>query len=168
MPKAMPKWRESNTLNNWFNSLFSGAIDEYAQTPEFEAKVLKDTGITDFKNTPLVDAAMGFSTDALKNTPLSSGHSGAIIKNAVKSHPFKTAGIVGGGLANIAGLTDNDKIGGQLIGAGIGTAIPWLLGANPSTKILAGLAGGTLGSLFDKLRASQEQDYNQNSYIQNN
>lgn len=98
---------------------------------------------------------------------LTAGAGGDVIRNAIRSHPFKTAGIVGGGIANIAGLTDNDKVGGQIAGLAGGAFLPLVLGAaSPSTYILGSLAGGTLGSLFDKLRARQEQDYNQNAYIQ--
>ncbi len=125
-------------------------------------------------NTDLADASMNVLNDIdlrkkaiQEKGALAAGAGGDVIRNAIRSHPFKTAGIVGGGIANIAGLTDNDKVGGQLAGLAGGAVIPWLLKASsPSTYILSSLAGGTLGSLFDKLRASQEQDYNQNAYIQ--
>ena len=76
-----------------------------------------------------------------------------------------TAGLLGvGGAANLAGLFDNDKIGGQLGGlAGAGAlahfaapslGIPAL---DPQTQIAIALAGGGLGALFDNMRAKKEQ-----------
>ena len=82
----------------------------------------------------------------------------------VKAHPGMSIGLGLGGAANLAGLLDNNKIGGQLIGAGLGgTAahfIPKLLGATPLSvpaQVAIGLGGGTLGALFDTLRANKEQ-----------
>jgi hypothetical protein len=82
------------------------------------------------------------------------------------AHPFMTAGLGLTGAANIGGLFDNDKIGGQLIGgAGAGLAghylLPKLLGhaVSPQAQVLMGLGGGALGSLFDKLRQNKEDQY---------
>jgi hypothetical protein len=96
------------------------------------------------------------------------GNTLGMVGSAVQAHPWATAGLGAMGLANISGLVDDDKIGGQLVGglgAGIGSA---LAGVSPMTSIALGLGGGTLGSLFDKLRAKKEAEqqamYQQQSY----
>lgn len=108
-----------------------------------------------------VDLGGGKTGNALKNTL------GAVGAN-IKAHPVQAAGLGALGVANIAGLTDDDKIGGQLVGGLAGGVIPALMGANPTTAIALGLGGGTLGSLFDKLRAKKEAEqkavYQEQSY----
>lgn len=86
--------------------------------------------------------------------------------NAAAEHPFYTAGLVGAGVGNIAGLTDNDKYGGQIGGLGLGGLGAYLLsragvGVNPYVGTMMTLGGGALGSLFDKLRARKEQEQEQ-------
>ena len=82
----------------------------------------------------------------------------------VKAHPFKSAAIGGLGLTNVAGLFDNKNIAGQLVGAAGGTAIPFAINALSEApvfgvpgKIMFGLGGGALGSLFDKLMAKKQE-----------
>lgn len=82
---------------------------------------------------------------------------GTVAKTYIGQHPFQTAGLAGLGLANLGGLTDNDQFGGQLIGAGLG-GLASTLAANPMMKAALTMGGGTLGSLFDKLRAQKEQE----------
>lgn len=84
--------------------------------------------------------------------------------NYVKSNPATTAALGLGGAANLAGLLDDNGIGGQLLGAGLGGAASFLapkaLDMAPlptQTKIALTLAGGGLGSLFDTLRSKKEQ-----------
>ena len=112
--------------------------------------------------------------DAAKTNPLSfkkldGGGSGigttlGLGWDKVKAHPVKSAAIGGLGLTNLAGLFDNNKIAGQLIGAGAGTALPFLLNSVAGTKfgvpakVMSGLGGGALGSLFDMLMAKKEQE----------
>lgn len=81
------------------------------------------------------------------------------------ANPWGAAGLGLGGIANIAGLFDNDKVAGQLGGAGLGIGGALLankLGAGLSNPAIAGITLGTgaLGSLFDTLRANKEK-YNQ-------
>ena len=108
-----------------------------------------------------VDLGNGITGNSLKNTL---GMTGA----AIKANPWKSAGLGLLGAGNIAGLVDDDKIGGQLVGglgAGVGSA---LAGASPLTSIAFGLGGGFAGSLFDKLRAKREAEqqamYQQQNY----
>ena len=82
---------------------------------------------------------------------------GTLAKTYIGQHPFQTAGLAGLGLANLGGLTDNDQFGGQLIGAGLGGLASTMTG-NPMLKAAITMGGGTLGSLFDKLRAQKEQE----------
>lgn len=82
----------------------------------------------------------------------------------IKQHPWASAGLGIGAAANIAGLVDNDKIGGQLIGGAAGAAIPALLmkgglmKSNPLLGLGISLGGGALGSLYDMLRAKKEEE----------
>ena len=70
------------------------------------------------------------------------------------------------GLHILAGLFDNSKVGGQLVGLGAGAGLgykvlPMLMqNVSPQAKILATLGGGTLGALFDSLRQKQENEMN--------
>lgn len=82
---------------------------------------------------------------------------GTVAKTYIGQHPFQTAGLAGLGLANLGGLTDNDQFGGQLVGAGLGGLASTMTG-NPMLKAAITMGGGTLGSLFDKLRAQKEQE----------
>lgn len=108
-----------------------------------------------------VDLGNGVTGNSLKNTLGMAG-------SAIKAHPLAAAGMGAMGAANIAGLVDDDKIGGQLVGGLAGGVIPAMMGANPMTAIALGLGGGTLGSLFDKLRAKKELEqqsmYQQQEY----
>lgn len=108
-----------------------------------------------------VDLGDGITGNSLKHTL-------GMIGSNVKTHPYLSAGIGAMGAANIAGLVDDNKIGGQLVGGLAGGVIPAMMGANPMTAIALGLGGGTLGSLFDKLRAKKEAEqqtmYQQQEY----
>lgn len=82
-----------------------------------------------------------------------------ILHDWIGEHKLKTLGYGLGGTMNLAGLTDNDKFGGQIggaaLGAGLGSLgfLPGGIGAVP-----AAMFGGAIGSLFDKLRAKREQE----------
>ena len=108
-----------------------------------------------------VDLGNGVTGNSLKNTL-------GMAKSAIKANPWQSAGLGALGVANIAGLIDDDKIGGQLVGGLAGGVIPAVMGANPMTAIALGLGGGTLGSIFDKLRAKKELEqqsmYQKQSY----
>lgn len=82
---------------------------------------------------------------------------GTVAKTYIGQHPFQTAGLAGLGLANLGGLTDNDQFGGQLIGTGLG-GLASIMTDNPMARAAITMGGGTLGSLFDKLRAQKEQE----------
>jgi hypothetical protein len=84
------------------------------------------------------------------------------VGQAIKAHPFKAAGLGVLGAANISGLMDDDKVGGQLVGGLGGAALPMLMtklgmaAPTPIGKLAMVMGGGALGSLFDKLRAKKE------------
>jgi hypothetical protein len=82
----------------------------------------------------------------------------------VKAHPVKSTAIGLLGAGNVAGLLDNSKIFGQLAGAGAGVGIPFAVNAIAKKpifgvpgKVMFGLGGGALGSLFDVLMAKKEE-----------
>ena len=113
----------------------------------------------------IADLNASTNNPAIIGNSMSLGSAGKIALGAAKAHPFKAAGLVGSGLANIGGLTDNDKFGGQLAGLGLGGLGAHLLAAqNPYAAAMMTLGGGTLGSLFDKLRARKEQEQAQAYY----
>lgn len=86
------------------------------------------------------------------------GQLGKLGLGAASAHPFLAgAGALTTGM-NLAGLTDNDKFGGQLGGAALGGLASWGFGLKPGYAYLATAAGGALGSLFDKLREKREQE----------
>lgn len=104
------------------------------------------------------------SLDAMFNDPFKkgSGNAGSIIKAYIGAHPVKAAAGAGLGLANISGLTDNDYYGGQLAGLAAGGLGSAFLGSGFSPMLT--MAGGALGSLFDKLRQRQAENNRQSQY----
>ena len=142
-------------------------------TPEFTSSLIDAS-----PNYPkiLLNAAKNIGTSSkLENSfalPLATKNSMSailpVLGNQITSHPFATAGLTLGTGANIAGLVDNKYIGGQLAGGGLGVLgaylIPQLLKTTPAPMaiVASALGGGTLGSLFDKLR--EQIDSQQNSY----
>lgn len=118
-----------------------------------------------FKNPTMLKLAKWLNSNSKKPMKMNPkgvtiGEIGKMGLGAASAHPFFTgAGALTTGM-NIAGLTDNDKFGGQLGGAALGGLISYLQGFNPGYAYLATTAGGALGSLFDKLRAKREQEAN--------
>ena len=116
-----------------------------------------------FKNPTMLKLANWLNSNSekpMKMNPdgVTIGEMGKMGLGAASAHPFLTgAGALTTGM-NIAGLTDNDKFGGQLGGAALGGLGSYLAGLNPGYAYLATTAGGALGSLFDKLRAKREQE----------
>lgn len=93
--------------------------------------------------------------------------------NWARQHPGHAIGYGLLGAGNIAGLFDNSKIFGQLAGAGAGVGIPFAVNAIAKKpifgvpgKVMFGLGGGALGSLFDVLMAKKEQEQEQQMYQQ--
>lgn len=88
-----------------------------------------------------------------------------VMKDWFANNKGRALGYGMGGAMNIAGLTDNDKFGGQLLGGALGAGLgyfdvmPGGMGAVP-----AALLGGSIGALFDKLRAKREQNSQYNPY----
>ena len=83
-----------------------------------------------------------------------------------KKHPRAALGTGTLGVANVAGLTDNDKVLGQGIGTALGAAAPAIISKITGSPVDIGtlgrvnlaMGGGTIGSLFDILRAKKEQE----------
>lgn len=130
--------------------VYGGAIDQAAKNP---LSFTKDIALGNDVNTSGIGTTLKLGWDK------------------VKAHPFKTAGFGLLGGANVAGLLDNNKIAGQLIGAGAGTALPFAINAMSNTpvfgvpgKIMFGLGGGALGSLFDTLMANKEKQQQYGGY----
>ena len=84
----------------------------------------------------------------------------------MKANPLASVGTGLNAAANIGGLLDNDKLLGQVAGTALGAFAPGLLGKVVSKNIVASpllranlaMGGGTIGSLFDVLRAKQEEE----------
>ena len=113
-----------------------------------------------------------FSTATVRSTtiPLKDG-----TEQIIEASPFKdTMGIVGQNIAanpgaafgtalntgaGIAGLLDNDKFGGQLLGTAAGAIIPAALKMKlgPLAAYNTAMIAGNLGALFDTLRAKSKR-----------
>ena len=113
-------------------------------------------------NNPFSAGKLTVGGKQVANTGL--GTTAGLALNKMKAHPFKTLGLGALGATNVAGLFDNNKIGGQLAGTVIGGATPFLMNKFMNTKFgLPGklgfaMLGGGVGSLFDKLMAKKEQE----------
>lgn len=92
------------------------------------------------------------------------GVTGKLAGDWIKHNKLKAAGLGATGLMNVGGLFDNDQLIGQIAGLGGGFAagkfLPKVFDAKPFTgsgMAFATMAGGALGSLFDKLVANKKQ-----------
>ena len=139
------------TLRNTYDKL----IDEASKNP------------LSFKR----DVNLGTGADGKPINLSGAGVTANLALDKIKAHPWKTAGLGVGVGTNLAGLFDNPNIAGQLVGAGAGTAVPFLLNKFAGTniggygKLMSGLIGGGVGSLFDKLMANKaEQQQYQGQY----
>jgi hypothetical protein len=95
----------------------------------------------------------GQKTSALGNTA-------KLLGANIKAHPWITAGTALNAGGNLAGLFDNDKMLGQILGTAAGAIVPSALGMGLSPLAAANVAMGTgnLGALFDTLRSKSEQE----------
>lgn len=95
----------------------------------------------------------GQKTSALGNTA-------KLLGANIKAHPWATAGTALNAGGNLAGLFDNDKMLGQLVGTAAGAIVPSALGMGLSPLAAANVAmgAGNLGALFDTLRSKQEEN----------
>lgn len=114
--------------------------------------------------TQSADAKMAGKTAKSKTGELFTKLKGSAPVAFMKAHPYQSAGLGILGGANVAGLFDNDKVGGQLGGAALGALadIPLhaLAGTTGVNLAWAPMVGGAIGSLFDKAReakANQKQ-----------
>lgn len=92
---------------------------------------------------------------------------GGMLWSNVKAHPWQTAGTGLNAAGNIAGLIDNDKLLGQVLGTAGGALLGTKgLGLGPLGVANTAMLGGNLGSLFDVLRSKKEQEdqYQQQYY----
>jgi hypothetical protein len=93
------------------------------------------------------------------------GETASELMGAIGRHPLRALGTTIGVGSNIAGIFDNKKFLGQGVGLGLGAAAGYILpkftGLGPYGALNLTLAGGALGSLFDKLRAKREQEKEQ-------
>ena len=105
--------------------------------------------LSKFGATDIGDAGVS----ALASDPWHNGNAGTLFKGYAGAHPMKTLAGAGLGLANVSGLMDNDYWGGQALGALAGGLGSQFLGKGFSPMMT--MAGGAVGSLFDKLREKQ-------------
>lgn len=101
------------------------------------------------------------------------GRTAKIGAGIVKAHPWQSLGAAAGTAGSLAGLFDNDKVGGQLIATGLGAAIPAIagMGLSPLTAYTVATGAGSLGALFDTLRSKKAderaamQKYGREEYV---
>ena len=120
------------------------------------------------------DAQLANAEKILKNTTqmqdISNGVSpmqlGQLGLGAMGRHPLKAIALGSSIAGNLGGLTDNDKMGGQIGGLALGGLGSYALNAmgvpmNPYTMAMLTSGAGNLGALFDKLRARKEMEQSQ-------
>ena len=142
-------------------------LPEDMWTPETLATLqggVMDSALTPFSMTKNVDIPYTLKDGTAKSLKMSPfDNTLGIVGSNIAAHPVATLGTAANLGMNVSGLFDNDKFGGQLVGGIAGAALPKLFGMNlgPLGMINAAGIGGTLGSLFDKLREkrAQEQQY---------
>lgn len=135
-----------------------------AQWGAAQANPLKrNVPIGDIGGVPMADALSEAGLDASVGNVSGLGTTMGALGQNIKAHPMMSAGIGILGAGNIAGLFDDNKIGGQLAGGIAGGVLPGLLGstAGPAGRAMMALGGGQLGALFDKLRAKKELEQQQ-------
>lgn len=127
-----------------------GAFNEEALTASLTKKGLKPERIAEqvAKQKALGDISDGVTLSQL----------GGLAGGAIQAHPIKSLALAGSAAGNIGGLFDDNKIGGQLGGAVLGGLAGNALGFNPA---MSAMAGGNLGTLFDKLRTQKELEKQQ-------
>lgn len=138
---------------NAFRTAYAG-LDKGLDSTGASA-LLKQFGATDMGQAGI---------DNLTADPWNNGNAGTLLKGYAGAHPMKTAAGVGLGLANISGLMDNDYWGGQALGALAGGLGSRYIGKSFSPMLT--MAGGAVGSLFDKLREKQKSANQQQYYRQ--
>ena len=151
------------------------AFNDYTRLVESGvAEDVAKSKILDFYNTAakspfsseksdLVELATKLDDGTVKKSmysPSALGRTASIATEYAKSHPGAVLGTAATTGMSLAGLFDNDKIGGQLVATGLGAAVPKLLGMklNPLTAYNVAAGAGALGSLFDKLREKKADE----------
>lgn len=142
--RAKDMMRQINNLNEPYRAAYDLGVKNYKANDMDLSSLNNAYGITDM-------GAEGVSN--LANDPWHNGNVGKILGGYAAAHPIKTAATAGLGLVNLGGLTDNDYYGGQIAGLLAGGLGSRFLGSQFSP--MAMMAGGALGSLFDKLRQKQ-------------
>lgn len=154
-------------LNDWFANVFYNPDVLSRQTKGMSGDDLANAQrvFDAARQDPLSFKKLNINGAEVPNTGI--GTTATLGWNKIKAHPWKTAGLGLGVGANLAGLFDNPNIAGQLVGAGAGTAVPFLLNKFAGTsiggygKVMSGLIGGGLGSLFDTLMAKKQEQQQQ-------
>lgn len=159
-------------LKNFFSSFVKPNADAAQATADAAGTAASTAGAAAAPAAEAATAAAGDAAEAMaaKGAETAGGLKGMLAKlkgSKLGSWAYKNpAGAVGlglGGAANLAGLFDNNKVGGQLIGAGAGAGLgalaSHLLGRslNVPGYIGAALLGGGIGSGIDMLRANKEK-----------
>jgi hypothetical protein len=105
------------------------------------------------------------TTKILKRRPIQDTL--GVLGQNIKAHPWQTAGTALNAAGNVAGLVDNDKFLGQLLGTAGGALLgAKAFGLGPLGIANVAMGGGNLGALFDALRSkkAQEEQYQQQYY----
>lgn len=155
-------------------NMVAGGISEddaISKVTDFYSKAALDPFSTKNANLGKITVKGADGADVVKDlvgNPM--GRTTRIGAGIVKAHPWQSLGAAAGTAGSLAGLFDNDKIGGQLIATGLGAAIPAIagMGLSPLTAYTVATGAGTLGSLFDTLRAKKADEraqYGREEYV---
>lgn len=131
-------------------------------TPEVQATILKDN-VGDYdaiydamRQKPL---AWKLPVEGSEATVSPLKTMGGSLWNNIKAHPGKAVGTGLNAAGNVAGLVDNDKLLGQVLGTAGGALLgSKLLGFGPLGIANMAMGSGNLGALFDSLRSKKEQE----------
>jgi hypothetical protein len=153
---------DRSTLSGVFENLYRSNASKQKMAQMLKAKGA-GANVDDFlaQQAKFMADPLNSGTGSLKNT---ASLVGANLKTPAALGTVANVG------TNVAGLLDNDKIGGQLIGAAVGAGVPALLGAKlgPLAYINLAAGGGNIGALFDTLRAKKADEraqYGKEEYV---
>lgn len=153
---------------SYLNRLFEALYNSKANVPGR----IKGMPETDFANLQQTFLKNPMSVEKIPTfgdaTGSAFGNTMRLIGANIKAHPWQAAGTGLNAAAFGAGLLDNDKVVGQLLGTAAGIAIPkaFNMKLGPLAALNTAMAAGGVGSLFDTLLAAKEKKQREAQYVQ--